>query len=442
MKKGKEVEGNMHEQLLERFIKYAKVNTRSEDSSYTVPSTRTQVAFALDLAKELITIGLSEVEYNEENGYVTATLPSNIDEDVPVIGFIAHIDTADFNAENIQPRVHRNYGGGDIVLNEEGNIVMTVKEFPRLKHYIGETVITTDGTTLLGADDKADIAAIVTACETFLQHPEWRHGKIRVAFGPDEELGARGAKLFDVAHFAADFAYTIDGGPLGNLTYDNFNAAQAELLIHGTSVHPGSAKDTMVNALLVAGQFATALPQTEVPEKTAGHEGYYLLTSQSGTIDEVKQTYYIRDHDRGTFEERKIFFAQQVATFNERFAEPRIELHLFDQYYNMRAIIEQHPVMLNLAVQAYRHCGIEPHIKPLRGGTDGCIITYKGLPTPNLFSGTENGHGKYEFVTLETMEKSVQVIRTIAALNAAGEGKERKPRSDDLAEPRAITSLR
>lgn len=431
----------MYKNLLDRFIKYAKVNTRSDDNSYTVPSTRTQAAFALDLAKELIAIGLSEVEYNEANGYVTATLPSNIEEDVPVIGFIAHIDTADFNAENIQPRVHRNYDGENIVLNEERNIVMTVKEFPRLKKYIGETIITTDGTTLLGADDKAGIASIVTACEAFLQHPEWRHGKVRVAFGPDEELGARGAKLFDVPHFAADFAYTIDGGPLGNLTYDNFNAAQAELIIRGTSVHPGAAKDTMVNALLVAGQFVTSLPQTEVPEKTAGHEGYYLLTSQSGTIDEVKQTYYIRDHDRVKFGERKRFFEQQVAAFNQRFDEPRIELHLFDQYYNMRDIIEQNPTVLDLAMQAYQNCGIEPNVKPLRGGTDGCIITYKGLPTPNLFSGTENGHGKYEFVTLETMEKSVQVIRTIVELNAAEKAQGRNLRGAHLADSIDIKSL-
>jgi len=281
---------NMKENLLERFIAYAKVDTRSDDSSYTVPSTHNQVTFALELAKELIRIGLEEVEYNETNGFLTATLPSNTTEAVPVIGFIAHLDTADFNSININPQVHYAYDGGDIVLNASEQIILSPKEFPRLRNYVGETVITTDGTTLLGADDKAGIAAIVTACEQFLAHPEQKHGKIRLAFGPDEELGARGAKLFDVDHFAADFAYTIDGGPIGNLTYDNFNAAQAELTIRGTSVHPGSAKDTMVNALLVASQFATALPQHETPERTSGYEGYYFLTSQSGTVDEVKQT--------------------------------------------------------------------------------------------------------------------------------------------------------
>lgn len=328
----------MYENLLERFIAYAKVDTRSDDSSYTVPSTHNQVTFALELAKELIRIGLEEVEYNETNGFLTATLPSNTAEAVPVIGFIAH--------------------------------------------------------------------------------PERKHGKIRLAFGPDEELGARGAKLFDVDRFAADFAYTIDGGPIGNLTYDNFNAAQAELTIRGTSVHPGSAKDTMVNALLVASQFATALPQEETPERTSGYEGYYLLTSQSGTIDEVKQTYYIRDHDRESFAARKRFFTEQVAAFNSQFVEPRISLTLFDQYYNMRDIIEQHPIVIDLAVQAYESCGITPVFKPMRGGTDGCIISHKGLPTPNLFSGTENGHGKYEFVTLETMAKSVDVIMAIVEQSA------------------------
>ena len=306
----------MYENLLERFIAYAKVDTRSDDSSYTVPSTHNQVTFALELAKELIGIGLEEVEYNETNGFLTATLPSNTEEAVPVIGFIAHLDTADFNSVNIRPQVHYAYDGGDIVLNEAEQIILSPKEFPRLRNYIGETVITTDGTTLLGADDKAGIASIVTACEQFIAHPERKHGKIRLAFGPDEELGARGAKLFDVDHFAADFAYTIDGGPIGNLTYDNFNAAQAELTIRGTSVHPGSAKDTMVNALLVASQFATALPQEETPERTSGYEGYYFLTCQSGTVDEVKQTYYIRDHDREHFAARKRFFTEQVAAFN------------------------------------------------------------------------------------------------------------------------------
>lgn len=407
----------MDEQLLKRFVKYAKVNTRSDMNSQTVPTTYTQVEFALKLAEELKEIGLDEVEYNEANGFVTATLPSNLAHDVPVIGFIAHIDTADFNAENIQPQVHVNYDGNDIVLNKELGIVMTTAEFPQLTHYIGETVITTDGTTLLGADDKAGMASIVTAMEEFIQHPELPHGKIRVAFGPDEEIG-RGALLFDVDQFQADFAYTLDSGRVGKFEYETFNAAQAELTIKGTSVHPGTAKDSMVNALLVAAQFATALPQKEVPEKTEGYEGFYMLSSQVGTIDEVKATYIIRDHDKAGFEKRKQHFAALVDQFNQTFDQPRIAVKLYDQYYNMRDIIEKDLSIVELALNAYRALGIEPDVKPFRGGTDGSIITYKGLPTPNIFTGAENLHGKYEFVSVEGMKQAAQVVIEIARMNA------------------------
>lgn len=407
----------MNEHLLERFVNYAKVNTRSDMNSQTVPTTYTQVEFALTLAEELKKIGMKEVEYNEANGFVTATLPSNLMVDVPVIGFIAHIDTADFNAENIQPQIHKNYDGKDILLNEDLGIVMTTTEFPQLVNYIGKTLVTTDGTTLLGADDKAGMASIVTAMEELIQHPELPHGKIRVAFGPDEEIG-RGALLFDVDHFQADFAYTLDSGVVGKFEYETFNAAQAELTIKGTSVHPGSAKDSMVNALLVAAQFATALPQEEVPEKTAGYEGFYMLSSQVGTIDEVKATYIIRDHDKATFEKRKKQFAALVDQFNQSFDHPRIALHLYDQYYNMRDIIEKDFSIVELALEAYRSIGIEPDVKPFRGGTDGSIITYKGLPTPNIFTGAENLHGKYEFVSLEGMQQAAQVVIEIARLNS------------------------
>ncbi|EDP68286.1 peptidase T [Carnobacterium sp. AT7] len=407
----------MDEQLLKRFVKYAKVNTRSDMNSQTVPTTYAQVEFALKLAEELKEIGLEEVEYNDANGFVTATLPSNLAHDVPVIGFIAHIDTADFNAENIQPQVHVNYDGNDIVLNKELGIVMTTAEFPQLAHYIGETVITTDGTTLLGADDKAGMASIVTAMEEFIQHPELPHGKIRVAFGPDEEIG-RGALLFDVDQFQADFAYTLDSGRVGKFEYETFNAAQAELTIKGTSVHPGTAKDSMVNALLVAAQFATALPQKEVPEKTEGYEGFYMLSSQVGTIDEVKATYIIRDHDKAGFEKRKQHFAALVDQFNQTFDQPRIAMKLYDQYYNMRDIIEKDLSIVELALNAYRALGIEPDVKPFRGGTDGSIITYKGLPTPNIFTGAENLHGKYEFVSVEGMKQAAQVVIEIARMNA------------------------
>ncbi|AEB30694.1 peptidase T [Carnobacterium sp. 17-4] len=386
-------------------------------NSQTVPTTYSQVEFALKLAEELQEIGLEEVEFNEKNGFVTATLSSNLPHEVPTIGFIAHIDTADFNAENIQPQVHTNYDGQDILLNEKLGIVMSTTEFPQLANYVGKTVITTDGTTLLGADDKAGMASIVTALEEFIQHPELPHGKIRVAFGPDEEIG-RGALLFDVAHFQADFAYTLDSGVVGKFEYETFNAAQAELTIKGTSVHPGTAKDSMVNALLVAAQFATALPQEEVPEKTEGYQGFYMLSSQVGTIDEVKATYIIRDHDKITFEKRKQHFISLVDQFNEKFDQPRIDLKLYDQYYNMRDIIENDLSIVELALDAYKSLGIEPDVKAFRGGTDGSIITYKGLPTPNIFTGAENLHGKYEFVSLEGMEQAAQVVIEIARMNA------------------------
>lgn len=407
----------MNEQLLERFVKYAKVNTRSDMNSQTVPTTYSQVEFALKLAEELKEIGLEEVEFNDKNGFVTATLPSNLQHEVPTIGFIAHIDTADFNAENIQPQVHTNYDGQDILLNKKLGIVMSTTEFPQLANYVGKTVITTDGTTLLGADDKAGMASIVTAMEAFIQHPELPHGKIRVAFGPDEEIG-RGALLFDVDHFQADFAYTLDSGVVGKFEYETFNAAQAELTIKGTSVHPGTAKDSMVNALLVAAQFATALPQEEVPEKTEGYQGFYMLSSQVGTIDEVKATYIIRDHDKETFGHRKQHFTALVDQFNETFDQPRIDLKLYDQYYNMRDIIEKDLSIVELALDAYRSLGIEPDVKAFRGGTDGSIITYKGLPTPNIFTGAENLHGKYEFVSLEGMQQAAQVVIEIARMNA------------------------
>ncbi|MER2226431.1 MAG: peptidase T [Carnobacterium sp.] len=407
----------MNERLLERFVKYAKVNTRSDMNSQTVPTTYSQVEFALKLAEELKEIGLEEVEFNEKNGFVTATLPSNLQHEVPTIGFIAHIDTADFNAENIQPQVHTNYDGQDILLNEKLGIVMSTTEFPQLANYVGKTVITTDGTTLLGADDKAGMASIVTAMEEFIQHPELPHGKIRIAFGPDEEIG-RGALLFDVDHFQADFAYTLDSGVVGKFEYETFNAAQAELTIKGTSVHPGTAKDSMINALLVAAQFATALPQEEVPEKTEGYQGFYMLSSQVGTIDEVKATYIIRDHDKETFEHRKQHFIALVDQFNETFDQPRIDLKLYDQYYNMRDIIENDLSIVELAIDAYKSLGIEPDVKAFRGGTDGSIITYKGLPTPNIFTGAENLHGKYEFVSVEGMEQAAQVVIEIARMNA------------------------
>jgi len=407
----------MKNKLLERFIKYAKVNTRSDAKSTTIPSTRSQVDFALKLKDELQAIGLTEVEYSEVNGFVTATLPGNIGKEVPTIGFIAHIDTADFNAENIQPQVHRNYNGQDIVLNTEKNIVMNVAEFPQLNNYIGNTLITTDGTTLLGADDKAGMAAIITAAERFIINPDLPHGRVRLAFGPDEEIGT-GADHFDVKHFFADFAYTLDSGTVGRLEYETFNASQAELIITGTSVHPGTAKGRMVNALSVAAQFAAALPQDEVPEKTTGYEGFYMLTQQKGTIDKVEVTYIIRDHDKIKFADRKQHFADLVEQFNSKFDFSRISMKLYDQYYNMGDIIKKDTSSVDLAIKAMEALDIKPVIEPFRGGTDGSKITYMGLPTPNLFTGGENFHGKYEFIALEAMEQATQTVMKIIELNA------------------------
>lgn len=407
----------MLDRLLDRFLKYASVNTRSDAKSSTIPSTRSQVDFAVKLKEELQAIGLTEVEYNEENGFVTATLQGNTTMEIPTVGFIAHIDTADFNAENINPHVHKNYDGCDIILNADKNIVMTTAEFPQLKNYIGNTLITTDGTTLLGADDKAGMAAIITAVEWLINNPGKPHGKVRLAFGPDEEIGT-GADHFDVKQFDADFAYTLDSGTVGRLEYETFNAAQAELTIIGTSVHPGTAKGRMVNALFVAAQFAAALPQDEVPEKTAGYEGFYMLTQQKGNIDKVEATYIIRDHDKTKFTDRKQHFTNLVDQFNAGFDFPRICMKMYDQYYNMGDIIKKDTTSVDLAVKAMEALDIKPVIEPFRGGTDGSKITYMGLPTPNLFTGGENFHGKYEFISLEAMELAAQTVIKIIELNA------------------------
>lgn len=407
----------MYPNLLERFVRYAKVNTRSDARSKTVPTTQTQVDFALALVEELKQIGLSDVVYTESNGFVTATVPANNDQEVPTIGFIAHIDTADFNAENIQPLVHENYDGEDVVLNQEQGITMAVSEFPNLKNYVGETLITTDGTTLLGSDDKSGMAEIISAMEYLLAHPEVKHGTIRIAFGPDEEIGT-GADLFDVDQFAADFAYTMDSGTVGRMEYETFNAAQAELTIQGSSVHPGTAYNRMVNALSAAAQFHNLLPEEEVPEKTKDYEGFYMLTQQKGDIDKVEMTYIIRDHDKEQFQSRKQHFQELVDQMNAQFDYPRVSCNMYDQYYNMGDIIKNDMTPVDLAEEAMRELEIEPIVEPFRGGTDGSKITYKGLPTPNVFVGGENFHGKFEFVTLEAMEKATSTIVKIIELNA------------------------
>lgn len=408
----------MYENLLPRFLKYVKTETRSDATSTTTPSTQTQVAFAKELQKELEELGLSDVHYNESNGFVIATLPSNVEHDVRSIGFIAHMDTADFNAENVDPQIIENYDGeSTIKLDKEGKYTLNTKDFPNLKNYAGETLITTDGTTLLGSDDKSGIAEIMTAMEILLKNPTIKHGEIKVAFGPDEEIGV-GADKFDVEDFNVDFAYTMDGGPVGELQYETFNAAQAEITIQGKNVHPGTAKDTMINALQLAVDFQNALPADEVPEKTEGIEGFFHLMSLSGSVEEAKMAYIIRDHDRSRFEERKAQLLAVQESLNARFDEPRVHVHLYDQYYNMKEIIEKDMSIIDLAKDAMKAVGITPMTEPVRGGTDGSKISYLGIPTPNIFAGGENMHGRYEFVSLQSMMKATDVIVKIAELNA------------------------
>ncbi|WP_430600188.1 peptidase T [Enterococcus sp. DIV0008] len=408
----------MYENLLPRFLNYVKTETRSDAASTTTPSTETQVAFAKELQKELEELGLSDVHYNESNGFVIGTLPSNVDHDVRSIGFIAHMDTADFNAENVDPQIIENYDGeSTIKLDKEGKYTLNTKDFPNLKNYAGETLITTDGTTLLGSDDKSGIAEIMTAMEILLKNPTIKHGEIKVAFGPDEEIGV-GADKFDVEDFNVDFAYTMDGGPVGELQYETFNAAQAEITIQGKNVHPGTAKDTMINALQLAVDFQNALPADEVPEKTEGTEGFFHLMSLSGSVEEAKMAYIIRDHDRTRFEERKEQLLAVQESLNTRFDEPRVHVHLYDQYYNMKEIIEKDMSIIDLAKDAMEAVGITPVTEPVRGGTDGSKISYLGIPTPNIFAGGENMHGRYEFVSLQSMMKATDVIVKIAELNA------------------------
>ena len=407
----------MPNQLIDRFIRYVKKETRSDEASTTVPSTPSQTEFLKDLVEELVTLGYQDVRLNPKNSFVTATIPATTTKEVPVVGFIAHVDTADFEARNVQPQFHENYDGEAIVLDKEGKFVLSPKDFPNLKNYVGKTLITTDGTTLLGADDKAGVSEIVTAGAYLLAHPEIEHGKIRVAFGPDEEIG-RGADLFDVEEFGCDFAYTMDGGPVGELEYESFNAAQAEITIQGKNVHPGTAKDTMVNALELARQFQNALPEFEVPEHTSGREGFYHLMYANGVVEEAKLVYIIRDHDRTLFEAKKAYLQLVVDRLNASLDSNRISIDMKDQYYNMAEIIEKDFRAVEVAQKAMENLSITPIIEPIRGGTDGSKISFMGLPTPNIFAGGENFHGRYEFVAVESMEKARDVIIEIAQLLA------------------------
>ena len=408
----------MYKNLMDRFLTYVKIDTRSDAESSSVPSTQKQADFARVLMADLKEIGMSDVEYNESNGFVTATLPANDEDTGPVIGFIAHMDTADFNSEHINPQIIEKYDGETIVLNEEQGIRLSPDDFPNLKNYIGQTLITTDGTTLLGSDDRSGIVEIMSMVEYFIANPTVRHGKIRVAFGPDEEIGV-GADRFDVDHFGADFAYTVDGGPVGELEYESFNAAGAKIRIKGKNVHPGTAKDKMINALKLAVSFDQALPENEVPERTDGREGFFHLLEITGTVDEAIMQYIIRDHDREAFESKKEQMITVASKLNETFDEERVSVEMKDQYYNMREVIEKDMRPVKLADKAMNNLGISPIIKPIRGGTDGSKISFMGLPTPNIFAGGENFHGRYEFVAVESMIKATDVLIEIAKLAAA-----------------------
>ena len=397
--------------LVERFLRYVSFDTQSDENSGVTPSTPKQMVFAQYLKNELEDLGIEEIEL-DEHGYLYATLPANTDKEVPTIGFIAHMDTSpDASGENIQPNIVENYDGGTILLKEG---MLSPEEFPFLKDYIGQTLITTDGTTLLGADDKAGIAEILTAMEYLIAHPEIPHGDIRIAFTPDEEVG-RGVDFFNVENFNADFAYTLDGGRIGELEYENFNAARALVKIHGKNVHPGYAKDIMVNAALIGTEIAAALPANETPAKTENYEGFFHLCSFEGTTTYAELDYIIRDFDKTSFENRKELIQSIVDKKNVE-CHNCIELELTDQYYNMISQIEPHMEIVDLAKQAMLDCGITPLIRPIRGGTDGARLSFMGLPCPNLFAGGHNFHSNFEFVPVESMENAVEMIVRIAEL--------------------------
>ncbi|MEN0651205.1 peptidase T [Caldifermentibacillus hisashii] len=405
----------MKDELIKRFTTYVKIDTQSNEDSQTCPSTPGQWDLLNLLVDELKEIGMEEVTI-DENGYVFATLPANTNKQVPTIGFLAHVDTAtDFTGKNVKPQIVENYDGGDVILNKELGIVLSPEAFPFLKNYKGQTLITTDGTTLLGADDKAGVAEIMTAMNYLIQHSEIKHGKIRVAFTPDEEIG-RGPHKFDVDRFGAKYAYTMDGGPLGELQYESFNAAAAKITIKGNNIHPGSAKGKMVNSIKIGMELNQQLPVREAPEYTEGYEGFYHLLSFHGDVEKTELYYIIRDHDRQKFEAKKENLVKIVDQLRQKYGEDTIGLKLEDQYYNMREKIEPVKEVFENAKEAMERLDITPVIEPIRGGTDGSQLSYMGLPTPNIFAGGENMHGKYEFVSIETMMKATEVIIEIAKI--------------------------
>jgi tripeptide aminopeptidase len=401
--------------LIKRLSSYVVVDTQSDSESSTCPSTNGQLTLANMLVEELNAIGMVDVTI-DENGYVMATLPSNTDKDVPTIGFLAHVDTAtDFTGANVKPQIVENYNGEDIVLNENLHIVLATADFPQMANYKGHTLMTTDGTTLLGADNKAGIAEIMTAMEYLVQHPEIKHGKIRVAFTPDEEIG-RGPHRFDVKAFDAKYAYTMDGGPLGELQYESFNGAGLKVTFNGTNIHPGTAKGKMVNSVKMAMEFNSKLPVEEAPEYTENYEGFFHLGSMVGDVEKTTLSYIIRDHNRELFEARKAKVQSIVQELKAKYGEERIVLEMKDQYYNMREKIEPVMEIVDIVKEAFAKLNIESIIEPIRGGTDGSQLSYMGLPTPNIFTGGENYHGKYEFISVDNMVKATNVIIEIVQL--------------------------
>lgn len=396
------------ENLVDRFLNYVKIETTSDESSTSVPSTKSQKEFAKTLVKELKELGLKEISM-DSNGYVMATLPTNIVKDVPTIGFIAHMDTSpDMSGKDVNPQIIKDYKGEDIILNKEKNIVLKTVDFPELNDYIGHDLITTDGTTLLGADDKAGITAIVTAMEYFINNPEIPHGKIMIGFTPDEEIG-RGADLFDIEKFGADFAYTVDGGAIGELEYENFNAASVHITIQGRNVHPGTSKDKMINSMLIGTELNSILPVNEKPEYTEGYEGFYHLVGFNGTVEDTTMSYIIRDHSKEKFEIKKRTLERIVDFLNYKYDDV-IQLDIKDSYYNMKEKIEPVMYIVDMAKEAMMDIGITPKIQPIRGGTDGARLSYEGLPCPNLFTGGLNFHGKYEYVSIQGMELATKTI--------------------------------
>jgi len=403
--------------ITDRFLKYVGFTTTSDENTNMTPSTPGQKIFARHLVEELNSIGLKEVEL-DTNGYVTATLPANTDKDIPTIGFIAHMDTSpDMSGRHVKARVVRNYDGSDIVLNQEKNIVFETEKYPEILQYKGQDIVVTDGTTLLGADDKAGLAEIVTAMEYLIAHPEIKHGKIRVGFTPDEEIG-QGADHFDVAKFNADWAYTMDGGEIGELEYENFNAAGAKVFFKGLNVHPGYAYHKMLNSMRIAQEFIGMIPRHEAPEHTQGYEGFYHLTNIEGTVEKTTLSYIIRDHDRDRFERRKKEIQHLVNKINAEFGEGTATIEIKDQYYNMREKIEPVMHVVDLAFEAMEAVGVKPNVKPIRGGTDGSRLSYMGLPCPNIFAGGHNFHGRFEYVPVQSMEKAMQVVVKIVEILA------------------------